>query len=300
MADLRKRIAEGDDADVWALTPQQRQALEKHLAGFDLEATSKKLRDMDPAFMRTVRAWSDERLLTYYEARNAADALRSADYHRHQESIHTYVLTTPTPLFRSVSMPEIDDIFRTGAIIGRLNVWHPADKRRVVLFGDNGRIVSSQGEQVERLAILRLGQDHPLQRALAEARQALEGITSRHPDCDRLRRAERAAEVKRDEALKPLIQEEERRRASLPWTSAVVETRPMTGATVWPPGHKENWMGCAEYGMPSGAVLLSDLVHITLLHNRKPVASGAPDEIQALLDGQNDEVLELSGAPAGP
>lgn len=59
----------------------------------------------------------------------------------------------PKVLYRSVSVPELLDICRSGTIRGGMNRFNPADRRPLVFFADtlDDRLIS-QGEHIHRQA----------------------------------------------------------------------------------------------------------------------------------------------------
>lgn len=60
-------------------------------------------------------------------------------------------------LYRSVSLPELIDIFKTGKILGRGNVFNDFDKRKYVFFGISpSEKLLYQGSEIERMIITSL------------------------------------------------------------------------------------------------------------------------------------------------
>jgi hypothetical protein len=79
-------------------------------------------------------------------------------------------MTEPRTLYRSVSLPELADILRTGRITGGGNRFNEADRRPLVLFADElDAYVIRQGEDTYRQAY-RVADTAPLDAAEAEIR----------------------------------------------------------------------------------------------------------------------------------
>jgi hypothetical protein len=116
--------------------------------------------EVDLKGMRT-EGWT----LEYDSARSAEKGLEWA---RDQKGLKPWdhflprVMTEAKPLFRSVSLPELLDIAKTGKIMGGGNVFNEFDPRRYVFFGDQiSDELIFQGADTERQAQMLL-KDHPI------------------------------------------------------------------------------------------------------------------------------------------
>jgi hypothetical protein len=230
-------------------------------------------------------------------------------------------MDSPKVLFRSVSIPEIIDILRTGKVTGRLNKFNDFDRRRHVFFGDH---VSSkliwQGEEVDRQVIaamsenpihteferlekevrkltqeritmakkvldtinekraaigrdpmpwdegnppldwiIKMGEFYKIRSPLYKSAQRISALQTSMNALQKSYREQYQAEYKR---LKPEIMARR-------FTSAIIETYPVTGGLHYSKKHGQSGMGDEdEYGFASGQIKLSDIHQIFWVKNK--------------------------------
>lgn len=247
--------------------------------------------------------------------------------HPGHERYRPVLLSTPTILFRSVSLPELADIVRSGRSVGRQNLFNPFEERREVFFGTmmTSKLIW-QGEEIARQLSTALEQ-HPHHAALAcicaakellkkdlaavksanaerlNRRRQLNGLPPvdesafddfmlRDEDGDRLFRVLR----KLDQEISELRATHGKLRCSmeaaakahikrLPVTSAVLETRPLTGGWLY----SERCGGISamdnqdEVGFLPGVVEWADIVAVHLVRQRTVTRCIEPKDVEAVL-----------------
>lgn len=258
-----------------SLSQRDRQLLDAYLGTFDLPLMEARLLARHPDYRN-----DDGRMLSDFKIMQAATEIRHIDHVRWQRTLTTRVVEEPVELYRSVSPGELADILEKGCVLGRLNTWNRGDRRRLVLFADSPRDIARQGECVHRQIMVALA-EHPAALALDRAYDDVDAAVTAEERQHALR-TKNVAWGALDVVVDPLRKAAESRRCDEPWTSALIRTCPLAGATVWPRGHLHNMMNCDEYGMPSGSVLIEDIVEVTLLKERRVVARGVPDDFRGI------------------
>ena len=88
----------------------------------------------------------------------------------------------PKVLYRSVSIPELIDILKTGKVVGRQNRFNGFDPRRFVFFADTlTDKVIGQGEEIDRQAMVAMEND-PIHQEFDALEQQLKELTKREAD----------------------------------------------------------------------------------------------------------------------
>ncbi len=250
-----------------------------------------------------------------------------APLHPGHERHRPVLLSTPTILYRSVSLPELADIVRSGRVVGRQNLFNPFEKRREVFFGTTitSRLIW-QGEEIARQLSTALDQHphhatladicaarEPLERQLAAVKSAnakrlnlrrqLNGLPPvdesafdefmlRDGDGDRLFREvcrldHREAKLYATHGRLRFRMEAAAKAHTkrLPVTSAVLETRPLTGGWLY----SEQCGGISamgdqeEVGFLPGAVEWSDIVAVHLVRQCTMTRCIEPEDVEAVL-----------------
>lgn len=255
------------------------------------------------------------------------------------DKMHPKPMVEPKTLYRSVSLPELADIVRTGEIRGKGNRFNGFDPRHYVFFGD--KIDDSliwQGEETERQAATALG-DHEIHKrfeALNSERERLKAKMAAYGkaafekanraaakagrrvvrlDPDEIEKLERnelpnriASMISFEEpyrALRAQFQQlskdeqtlrdeyKQHYRAELsnidawvkeqPISSAILQTKPITGGAHYSSAHGDTGFSDAEYGFWPGQVKLSDLVKVHYVKDRKVIDTASPETISSTL-----------------
>lgn len=204
------------------------------------------------------------------------------------------VLNTPTVLYRSVSPAELESILKSGTITGGLNKFNPWDSRREVFFSDklNARTIH-QGEEISRrvdYAML----DHPLQQKHKDAQAALkkrqEEVAAEYGDRRQplavrqelyaLQQAITDIEKESRTVINDMMREETEANALREFTSAVLQTKPLTGARHYSTRWGQSGMGDDdEFGFEPGQVTLADIELIHLVKAKEVIKAVTPQEL---------------------
>lgn len=231
------------------------------------------------------------------DARLAASALRMADYDAARLDLErrtrSFVLREPTVLYRSVSLAGLRDLLVTGVVRSPLNRWHAVDLRRIVLFGDELRSVVFQGEDPRRAVLCTLA-SHPEYLSVRAAR----GVVSRvngdttPAECKAAKEHLRLAEQRLNAVIEPLVAAEKGRREQASASSVVMRTVPLTGARVWPHGHRLNRMYgiIAEYGFGDSVVSVRQVDAILFVKDAKVVGETTPEAACDMLREQTNSL----------
>jgi hypothetical protein len=244
-------------------------------------------------------------------------------------------VASPTVFYRSVSLPELKDILKTGAITGKGSSFNETETRRWVFFGDKiSKNLIWQGEDHQRYAQMSLDGHaiHEKHRQLAvalkmaredfveEAKKFLADFNRRNAgrgeikiddaDYAAVLRGSHAATVKVAEltrfspsivALRKELRDLEAKERELQqkfrglisakysqlrtkiegqiYSSAIIETKPLTGGLHYSDAHGKSYFGSSEDGLldeytfPPGTVTLADITRIHWVKDRKIVST---------------------------
>lgn len=274
LVELTRRVAMGE-VKIKSLSPDQRLEIEDYIATFDLDEVERKAEDGKRASWEEFHASFAESKFRVFDAYAAQAVCMAA-------APEPYVQTTPSILYRCVSIQELEDILARGHLGGERNAWNYSDHRRMVLFLDrDDNRLRSQGDDPQRY-IKRQLFDHPLAIRCRELHVKHRGEDGGLCSPDDYRGSEELDEANKafEELIRPLAQAEARRLQNAPWDCAVIRTVPLAGATVWHKDHRHNRMNRTEYGFPGGAVQATHIAEVTLLKDRQPVLSGSLDDIE--------------------
>lgn len=218
-------------------------------------------------------------------------------------------MAAPTVLYRSVSPAELEHILQAGSIKGGSNRFNPWDTRREVFFSDqlNAQTIY-QGEEVTR-RVENAMQDHPLQKLYTEAVAEVEKLRAqRSAETNAVKQMAitkqvRNAEATADQILKDFraemdaaIKQENAANATREYTSAVLETKPITGGRHYSKQFGHSGMGeDSEYGFDPDQVKLSDVAQIHLVKNKQVIKTVTPQELMA---GSDAPVADVPQSPA--
>ena len=255
------------------------------------------------------------------------------------DKMHPKPMVEPKTLYRSVSLPELADIAKTGEIRGKGNSFNGFDPRPYVFFGDTiDESLIWQGEETERQASAALS-DHDIHKRFAELQAARERIKERMTaygkvafdkanraatkagrrvvtlDPDEIEKLDRnelpnriVSMINFDEPyramrseLQKLTKDEQALRdefrqhfraersnieawiAQLPISSAILQTKPITGGAHYSRAHGDTGFSDAEYGFWPGQVKLSDIVKVHYVKDRKVIDTASPETISSTL-----------------
>lgn len=189
-------------------------------------------------------------------------------------------IANPVRLFRSVSIPELFDILETGSIAGDQNKFNAFDTRRWVFFTDHFTpLLIAQGEELERQVSRKLNSSelHKSYEAIAKELEKLHHTGDfRNPfTADSKRRFElrdQLAEVEKEYREQFDFEQSVYKSwlEKLPYTSAILETKPLRGGFHYSKNHGLSGMGDEdEFGFPPNAVKWSDITKVYLIKNKK-------------------------------
>jgi len=241
-------------------------------------------------------------------------------------------MSKPMVLYRSVSVPELIDIWRSGVITGGRNVFNPFDERGDVFFADTiddrlirqGEYVDRQvtfalknhaittrseqiGVQMERQANrilaeldrdgirynrdnaeylgLGLGHDRRKMRAAAfRGPRAAHGKYARlFRDLARLTRESGTLATEYDRMYQEAFAERLRWLGDLPFSSAILVTRPVTGGLIY--AADRGWCGHGEreYGFAPGHLTFADVAEIIFIKACHEVDRCCPADLASRL-----------------
>lgn len=250
------------------------------------------------------------------------------------EQLQGHPMAEPKVLYRSVSLPELKDILKTGKVTGRQNTFNEFEERRHVFFGDvlNDELIF-QGEDHSRVASVALAGHGIHQRfkdnhdAKTAAKQEIESALDAHMariNASRTRRGlepidaesrndfrwavpkelwkehdkyedrDRAMRKKYIEMLRAWEKKYRGKLAEQPYSSAVLQTKPISGGVEY--STDSQMKGMHEYGFDSGQVTLADIDKVYLIKDRKIVKQATPDQLPRLL---RPAKLDRTAVPAG-
>lgn len=183
-------------------------------------------------------------------------------------------MSRPMVLYRSISLPEFVDILRKGKIIGGGNLFS-MDKRPEVFFSAKlDQELIAQGEDVNRQvehAIYDKELDEQYKDASRTWARAQEG---KSVDPTALKAADRTMErvrkVFRDRYAQKL-DEITGTLKKLPYSSAIVVTKPYQGGTEYSLEDSRMGKDWPEYGFPSGMVKIGDIDHFIMVKSGRMV-----------------------------
>lgn len=244
----------------------------------------------------------------------------------------------PRVLYRSISLPEFADIWRTGKVMGGGNLFNLFDPRPDVFFADEitdplvrqGEYVDRQvtfalrGHQVSlRLERLHAQLDDQAELILREMdrdgisydtecaedfrmgfeRCRLQRVAFRRGPAARrkygklfrvLRRLERdcdAADADYGREFAAAVAERVQWLSSLPFSSAILVTRPVSGGVVYSAEFGWSGLGEREYGFAPGHVTLADVAEIILIKFCQKVGRCRPGGLSARNGGFDHLIL---------
>jgi hypothetical protein len=232
------------------------------------------------------------------------------------EHFKPVLMREPKVLYRSVSLPELVDIWANGIISGGQNKFNSFDPRRHVFFGDEmSEEIIYQGEEIDRQANHAL-QKHSLhnefaiiQREIKDHMLLLKNIAinilqkSSGPRSVELLSQVNAGKTQAiynagqmaygddrtlfqselDELNKEYrgehrdkMKEIKDRRETFPITSAVIVTKPISGGLYYSKAHGKSGMTGNEYGFAPGAVTYYNIDKIVFIKDGKQVGTLDP------------------------
>jgi hypothetical protein len=265
-------------------------------------------------------------------------------------------LNAPKVMYRSVSLPELKDILKTGAVTGKGSTFNETETRRWVFFGDQiSKNLIWQGEDHQRYAQMSMD-GHAIHAKHAEVAKQLKEIRQsfvehckrfvaqwnkryaasgrpmtisdedyqgalwgRHSsvvklmdicrydpnvrdaretmrdleDAERdLNRKYRDLIGKKYQSIKPKIDAQM-------YSSAIIETKPLTGGLHYSDDHGESYFGSDEDGkldeftFPPGKVTVADIVRIHWVKDRQIIATSTVKAAPGIL-------RKMSAKPAAP
>lgn len=274
----------------------------------------------------------------------------------YQDAHYPQLMTEPKVLYRSVSLPELQDILKIGVVRGKGNEFNDFDNRSFVFFGDQITTeLLSQGEDLSRQAYVALINepvfsefDQVSKARMMAAQEFYDGLVDElkkknkmrfdmdlpaqyvdpkkvtmmassgtsllasqllfqsrvvSPQLSRLVDELRIIEKKMDELRRSYsaleedwIETEKERRARYPFTSAIIQTSPMSHGFRYSATTGKAGMSSDEYGFYADSVREEDIVRIHLVADGRVIRRVGPQDFKSL----HDEVTEVLSPQASP
>ncbi len=223
------------------------------------------VRNDDPAHAQHL--WRGKKLLKH-DFTDAMDAWlflqeAGAALDGYSDRLNPIWLSTPTVLYRSLSLHELAEITETGVIRGSGNHWNFFEPRKLVFFSPQPTEACLwQGIEVDRLANVLAAKELPVD-AIRTGKYDQDAFVARH----------RALMKELNEAF-----------AEMTYTSAVIETKPVSNGLHYSREHGSTGMnGEDEFGFVPGFLKISDIATVHWVKDREMVASCSVDEVMDTL-----------------